>query len=56
MQFRMKHDSETQLTVIHCRSKLRKWAYDNAYTLLLMAFFFTVTWVAMIIYGVTHAT
>jgi len=40
---------------IMCHSRLRKWAYDNAYTLLLMAALFAVTWTVMLIYGITHA-
>jgi hypothetical protein len=40
---------------IECRSKLRKWAYDNAYTLVFMSVLFAITWIAMLAYGVTHA-
>lgn len=43
-------------TVIFCRSKLRKWAFDNAYTLTLMAVLFAITWVALFVVGVyAHA-
>lgn len=37
---------------IPCKNKLRKWAAENAYTLLLMAILFGFTWTAMILYGV----
>lgn len=40
--------------VIPCKSKLRKWAFENAYTLIIMAFFFGITWVVMIVYGIMH--
>jgi hypothetical protein len=38
-----------------CRSKIRKWAYENAYTLVLIAILFAITWVAMVVYGVTQS-
>lgn len=42
---------------INCRSKFKKWAYDNAYTLIFLSFFFGVTWLIMIViaaWGATH--
>jgi hypothetical protein len=40
---------------LSCRSKIRKWAYENAYTLVLIAVLFAITWVTMIAYGVSQS-
>lgn len=40
--------------VIPCHSKLRKWAFENAYMLILMAILFGITWIAIFIMGVMH--
>jgi hypothetical protein len=42
--------------VIPCRSKIRRWAFENAYMLIVMAIFFVITWGVMIVYGIKHAT
>ena len=34
---------------IICHSRLRKWAFDNAYTLIFLASLFVVTWVLMLV-------
>jgi len=34
---------------ITCRSKVRKWAYENAYTLIFASIYFMVTWVIVIV-------
>lgn len=41
--------------IIPCKSKIKKWAFENAYTLIFLAFMFIVTWVIMIIVAVTNA-
>jgi hypothetical protein len=33
---------------LHCKSKVKKWAYDNAWTLTLIAVLFFITWAAII--------
>lgn len=38
--------------VLPCRSKVKKWAFENAYTLMTMAVLFGVTWIAIFIVGV----
>lgn len=38
--------------LLPCRSKIRKWAFDNAIMLAVMAFFFVLTWIAIFIVGV----
>lgn len=35
------------------KSKIKKWAYDNAWTLILMAICFAITWAWLIYKGVT---
>lgn len=35
-----------------CKSKVKKWAFENAYTLILMGVLFALTWGAMLAYGV----
>lgn len=32
---------------LSCNSRVRKWAYDNAYTLILLAVLFAPTWIAL---------
>lgn len=48
--------AEARSEIIICRSKLRKWAYENAITLVFMAIGFAITWAVMILYGIKHAT
>jgi hypothetical protein len=38
--------------LIPCRSKVRKWAFENAYLLVVMAVMFAITWIALFIVGV----
>lgn len=38
-------------TEIRCRSKFKKWAYDNAYTLAFLAIFFGLTWIVIMLVG-----
>lgn len=37
-------------------SKIRKWAFENAYTLIAMAIFFIITWILIVIEGVRHVS
>ena len=34
---------------LFCHSKIRKWAFDNAYTLIFLSSFFIVTWILMVV-------
>lgn len=36
--------------------RVKKWAYENAYTLIVMASLFAITWTAMLLYGIWGAT
>lgn len=38
--------------VIPCKSRIRKWAFDNAYTLLLVTFVTIITWIGIFVLGV----
>lgn len=32
-----------------CRSRVKKWAYDNAYTLAFLSVMFVVTWIVLVV-------
>jgi hypothetical protein len=32
-----------------CRSKIRKWAFENAYTLIFLSIFYVITWVLIVV-------
>jgi len=38
--------------ILPCRSKIKKWAFENAYVLIVMAIMFGITWLAIFILGV----
>ena len=40
---------------LKCTSRVKKWAYDNAWTLLLMAVLFLITWVWILYLGVRNS-
>ena len=38
-----------------CKSRVKKWAYDNAWTLIVMAICFTITWAYLVYTGVKNS-
>jgi len=40
---------------LRCNNKLRKWAYDNAYMLIVMGVMFAITWAAIFYLGVKNS-
>ena len=37
-----------------CNSRIRKWAFENAYTLIVMMVLFGITWLWIFLSGVRH--
>jgi hypothetical protein len=40
--------------LLPCKSRIRKWAFENAYTLIVMGTFFVITWAYLVVDKVTR--
>lgn len=45
----------TQPISLRCVSKVKKWAYENAWTLIVMAIGFAITWSYILFLGVKNS-
>lgn len=50
--FTLKAVKEPIDIVLPCRSKIKKWAFENAYMLTLVFILFAITWVAILVVGI----
>lgn len=45
----LERTSEPIEVKLHCTSRIRKWAFENAYTLVFLVFMFVITWIIAVV-------